>query len=269
MFEETEAFCPIPHSLSSLHSHPWLGMGSCRTENRSVGIRSDSLCRRNEKGGRRRTRSSFLRYLTQQSNPTLEKRRRTMIVARCILSLAFLVVAGLGLPMAIEAKDDPSGTPFEYLQRQIDDLSAKVDDIELTPGTPGEQGLPGETGPTGPEGPAGPPGEVGATGLAGPKGDTGPAGPQGTPGLAGPAGPEGPAGQAGAKGDQGLAGPIGPPGSAGPAGAVGPMGPEGPAGASGPKGDIGPTGPQGAQGEVGATGPGRTQRRPRSARPQG
>ena len=62
------------------------------------------------------------------------------------------------------------GTPFQYLQQQVDQLRTQLQNLQLTPG---------------PQGPAGPEGSAGLQG---------PAGPQGPAGLQGPAGPQGPGG---------------------------------------------------------------------------
>lgn len=61
----------------------------------------------------------------------------------------------------------------------IEELTARIDGIEVIQGPEGPQGPQGEPGPQGPKG---------DTGLQGPTGPTGPQGPQGPQGPAGPAG---------------------------------------------------------------------------------
>jgi hypothetical protein len=46
------------------------------------------------------------------------------------------------------------GTPFQNLQRQIDQLNTKLNNIQLTPGPQGPQGPAGPVGPAGPQGPS-------------------------------------------------------------------------------------------------------------------
>lgn len=85
----------------------------------------------------------------------------------------------------------------------------------------------------------------------------GPAGPIGLTGAQGPKGDKGDPGapgKDGARGDIGAQGPAGPKGDQGPTGPTGPAGAQGQAGASGPKGDKGDVGTQGPQGSPGAKG---------------
>jgi hypothetical protein len=124
-----------------------------------------------------------------------------MILARCILSLAFLGAVVLSLPPVPQAQAAAGGVAAEIaqLQAQAAALQAQVANIQLTPGPQGPQGPAGPMGPVGVVGPMGPAGPTGSTGAVGPAGPAGPAGPQGptgagAPGAQGPQGPQGPAG---------------------------------------------------------------------------
>lgn len=66
-------------------------------------------------------------------------------------------------------KSDTTGAA--KMQKDVADLRADFEEIELLPGPPGDKGDKGEQGPKG---------DTGATGSQGPKGDTGP---QGAPGV--------------------------------------------------------------------------------------
>ena len=102
----------------------------------------------------------------------------------------------------------------------INDMRARIAELQAAGGTPG------------PQGPAGPQGLKGDTGDAGPTGNTGPTG------SAGPQGATGPQGAKGDKGDTGDTGPAGPQGLQGIIGIVGPSGATGPAGPGVPAGGI-------------------------------
>jgi hypothetical protein len=71
----------------------------------------------------------------------------------CVL-LVFSIITGLILSIGITAAQDgglPSdgevpGKPLQYLQQQINELKAQLDEIQLLPGPPGEPGEPGPPG---------------------------------------------------------------------------------------------------------------------------
>ena len=84
-----------------------------------------------------------------------------------------------------------NGQPFEELWAAIQELSDRIDNIQLTPGQqgdPGPQGPKGDTGDAGPMGPAGPQGDTGDVGA---KGDTGADGADGATGPQGLKGDKG------------------------------------------------------------------------------
>lgn len=179
------------------------------------------------------------------------------------------------------------------IQTVFNDLTERINNIQLIPGPQGDTGPQGETGATGPQGPQGPRGEIGPQGpqgpqgLQGPKGDTGPTGPEG---------PQGPRGLQGVRGSTGPAGADGssfvilgryetlaalqaahPTGNTGDAWAVGTaesntiynwnteestwqdigslQGPQGEQGPQGIQGEVGMQGPAGPAGPAGAEGP--------------
>ena len=162
---------------------------------------------------------------------------------------------------------------WEDLERKVDttkeELTAAINEIELTPGPKGDkgdQGIQGEVGPVGPQGIQGEKGDKGdkgnpftyadftaeqLKGLIGPVGPQGIQGPQGEPGKDGK---DGAAGEKGEKGDQGEVGPQGPKGDKGETGEQGIQGIQGEVGPQGPKGDKGDKGDQGIQGIQGVQG---------------
>lgn len=74
---------------------------------------------------------------------------------------------------------------------KTEDVEARIEAIELTPGPQGEKGDAGEAGPQGPQGEAGPAGADGAQGEMGPEGPMGPQGEQGPAGVDGKDGKDG------------------------------------------------------------------------------
>ena len=179
------------------------------------------------------------------------------------------------------------------IQTVFNDLTERINNIQLIPGPQGETGPRGETGATGPQGAQGPRGE------RGPQGPQGPQGLQGPKGDTGPTGPEGPQGPRGLQGVRGATGPAGadgssfvilgryetlaalqaahPTGNTGDAWAVGTaesntiynwnkedsswqdigslQGPQGEQGPQGIQGEVGMQGPAGPAGPAGAEGP--------------
>lgn len=76
-------------------------------------------------------------------------------------------------PLSLEpVPTDPPRDDSEILRR-LDEITTRIDSIELTPGPQGPAGLPGEQGPTGLPGRDGRPGERGPTGPPGPPGKDG------------------------------------------------------------------------------------------------
>lgn len=127
--------------------------------------------------------------------------------------------------VALTADGKVPGTPFKYLQDQIDT-------IELTPGPQGIQGLKGDKGDTGAQGPQGLQGLTGAAGTNGLDGTQGPQGLPGTNGTNGTNGADGAPGTNGIDGAPGLPGTDGADGADGFNGAAGADGAQGPAGIS-------------------------------------
>ncbi len=95
-----------------------------------------------------------------------------MIFALVALVLCFPMIS-YSADVSLTTDGKVPGLPFQNLQGQIDQLSTKLQNIQMTPGPQGP------IGPAGPQGPAGP---------AGPAGQEGPQGAQGPAGLAGSAG---------------------------------------------------------------------------------
>ncbi|XP_029461200.1 macrophage receptor MARCO isoform X2 [Rhinatrema bivittatum] len=161
---------------------------------------------------------------------------------------------------------------WDDFEKEIQNLSMRIDSIIRIPGpagpkgskgdsgAPGEQGQKGEPGLKGEEGHPGKPGtkgndgmkgEQGKNGEQGLKGDTGPAGAGGAPGAPGE---KGDPGSDGAKGDPGQKGENGDPGDKGLEGVAGPAGEPGIAALKGEKGDPGTNGDPGVPGIAGLRG---------------
>ena len=119
---------------------------------------------------------------------------------KCYWTLAVLV-SGICVLTVVGSGCGPN--PFVVLQDQIDEITAKLSDVESNqaaqaqPGVPGSQG---ETGAQGSQGPAGTPGQNGTKGTDGTNGTNGANGQNGAPGTPGAAGTPGAPGTQGASG---------------------------------------------------------------------
>ncbi|VVC31183.1 Collagen triple helix repeat [Cinara cedri] len=121
----------------------------------------------------------------------------------------------------------------EELEKKIQNLEEKLNNVKKTPGPEGKIGKQGDKGEKGNDGPMGHPGPQGFNGT------------RGEPGFRGQ---DGLRGEKGNPGDRGNEGPRGHPGEQGPKGFNGTQGEPGFRGQDGPKGDQGIQGPKGEDG---------------------
>ena len=118
-----------------------------------------------------------------------------------VLLICSLVISSLLTPVSgfWDFVFGPSEEVTE-LESKIDELEARIIDLENNQPEQGPPGPQGETGPQGPQGetgPQGPPGLKGEKGDQGPTGPEGQRGPRGFEGDRGPTGPQGPQGEPG------------------------------------------------------------------------
>ncbi len=103
--------------------------------------------------------SSRISHLFARKEHTMKRTR----VFLALITVAFLVLIA---ERGFAGDNKAQGQPFQYLQQQIDELTAQIKAIQSTPGPAGLPGPQGQQGPPGTQGDPGTPGTPGQNGLA-------------------------------------------------------------------------------------------------------